>query len=58
MIKRKNIAVCILLTIFTCGIYGLFWIYSLTESVNLALNERNGTSGGMVVLLTIITCGV
>ena len=51
MIERRNIAVCIVLTLVTCGIYGIYWIVCLT-------NDVNGTSGGMVVLLTIVTCGI
>lgn len=56
--KRRSIAGCILATIFTCGIYGLFWIYDLTNDINFVSKEDDGTSGGMVVLLSIVTCGV
>ncbi len=58
MIERRNIAVCIVLTLVTCGIYGIYWIVSLTNDVNTVSGDVNGTSGGMVVLLTIVTCGI
>ena len=54
---NKNIAVMLILTIITCGIYSLVWIYQITEDVN-RLNEDNNMSGGLTILLTIITCGI
>lgn len=57
-IERRNIAVCIVLTLVTCGIYGIYWIVCLTNDVNTVSGDVNGTSGGMVVLLTIVTCGI
>ena len=58
MIERRDIAVCIVLTLVTCGIYGIYWIVCLTNDVNTVSGDVNGTSGGMVVLLTIVTCGI
>ena len=58
MIEIRNIAVCIVLTLVTCGIYGIYWIVCLTNDVNTVSGDVNGTSGGMVVLLTIVTCGI
>lgn len=58
MIERRNIAVCIVLTLVTCGIYGIYWSVCLTNDVNTVSGDVNGTSGGMVVLLTIVTCGI
>ncbi len=57
MIKERSIAVCIILSIVTCGIYGLYWIICLNNDANTASNTF-GTSGGMVILLTIVTCGI
>ena len=58
MIERRNIAVCIVLTLVTCGIYGIYWIVSLTNDVNTVSGDVNGTSGGMVVRLTSGACGI
>ena len=57
-IEQRNIALCIILSIITCGIYGLYWIYKLTEDVNTLKGDPNATSGGIVILLGIITCGI
>lgn len=46
MIERRNIAVCIVLTLVTCGIYGIYWIVCLTNDVNTVSGDVNGTSGG------------
>lgn len=58
MIQRRNIAVCILLSLVTCGIYGLYWLACLANDTNVASGRTNDTSGGMVVLLSIITCNI
>ena len=57
-IEQRNIALCIILSIVTCGIYMWYWIYKLTEDVNKLTGDPNATSGGMVILLSIITCNV
>ena len=57
MIQNRNIALSIILTFVTCGIYGIYWMYTLAEDLNKA-SGANDTSGGMVILLTIITCGI
>ena len=33
MIKQRNIGICILLSIVTCGIYGLYWFVVLTDDI-------------------------
>ena len=58
MIKQRSIATCIILSIVTCGIYGIIWLISLNDDANNLSQEPNPTSGGMVVLLTIVTCGI
>lgn len=57
MIQQRNIAVCIILSIVTCGIYGLYWLVCLANDTNTVAGTE-GTSGGMVLLLTIITCNI
>lgn len=58
MIKQRNIAVCIILSIITCGIYGIYWMICLNDDTNRAANDPEATSGGMVFLLTLVTCGI
>ena len=55
---ERNLVTCIILSLVTCGIYGLYWFYCLTEDSNKLSNEPNPTSGGMAILLSIVTCGI
>lgn len=57
MIKQKSIPMCIILSIVTCGIYGIIWFISLTDDANTACGKP-GTSGGMALLLTLVTFGI
>ena len=46
MIQQKNIALCIILSIVTCGIYGLIWFVKLTDETNmLAPPSPDGKQG-------------
>lgn len=58
MINKKNIATCIILSLITCGIYGIIWFISLTDDVNTLSGETEATSGGMAFLFSLITCGI
>ncbi len=54
---RRDVVVVILLTIFTCGIYGLYWI--LVNNSDARNNEGfDGPTGIVLLLLTIVTCGI
>ncbi|MBO6148378.1 MAG: DUF4234 domain-containing protein [Lachnospiraceae bacterium] len=55
---NRNIAVCIILSIVTCGIYGLYWLYCLNEEINSLSGETNATNGVMVIVFSIITCNI
>lgn len=57
MVQERNIALCIILSIVTCGIYGLYWFVCLTDDAN-TVARTEGTSGVMALILTIITCGI
>ncbi|MBQ9885895.1 MAG: DUF4234 domain-containing protein [Lachnospiraceae bacterium] len=56
--QKKDIAMCVILSIVTCGIYGIYWFVTLTDDVNAASGEQGATSGGISALLTIVTCGI
>lgn len=58
MIKERNIVLCIVLSIVTCGIYGLYWEICLVNDLNTAADTPNDTSGVMVVILSIVTCSI
>ena len=56
MIQQRNIAVCIILSIVTCGIYGIYWFIVLSNDTNTVSNAENATSGGVAFVLSLITC--
>ncbi len=56
--KKREIAISIILTFVTCGIYGIYWFIVMTDEMNLASNKQNPTSGGMAFLFTFLTCGI
>jgi Zn-dependent protease with chaperone function len=53
----RSIVTDLLLTIITCGLYGLYWQYKQMETLNGWL-RRNDFSFGLWLLLSIITCGI
>ena len=55
--KERNIVVCILLCLITCGIYTIYWMVVLNDDANY-LAKKPGPSGGMVFLFSLITCGI
>jgi uncharacterized Zn finger protein (UPF0148 family) len=60
-IERHNIVLDVLLSLVTCGLYQLYWLYRQASDVNALLSskgEKELTSPGMVLLLDIVTCGV
>ncbi|MDY6037898.1 MAG: DUF4234 domain-containing protein [Eubacterium sp.] len=57
-IHKRNIVLCIILTLITCGLYGIYWIVVINDEINCLAGESNDTSGGMVILYTFITCGI
>lgn len=57
-IAPRSIPLCIIFSLITCGIYGIYWMIKLNDEVNIVSGEPYATSGGIVFLLTIITCGI
>lgn len=57
-ITGRNIAVAIILTLVTCGIYGIYWFIVLTDETNQLSGRPNETSGIVAFLLTLVTCGI
>ena len=57
-ITGRNIAVAIILSLVTCGIYGIYWFIVLTDETNQLSGRPNDTSGIVSFLLTIVTFGI
>lgn len=57
--KQRSVGIAILLSIITCGIYGIYWLIMLNDETNyVSGHQQDGTSGGVVFLLTLVTCGI
>ncbi len=56
--RERGIAVSIILSIVTCGIYGIYWFICLTNEAEEASDDKSMASGGVAFLLTLITCGI
>lgn len=57
-LPQRNIAVSILLTLVTCGIYGIYWFIVLNNDAKTASKDETLASGGVAFLLTLVTCGI
>lgn len=57
MVQRREIAVCIILSLITCGFYSIYWFICLTDDTNYITGHQD-TSGGMAFLLSLITCRI
>ena len=55
--KKRSIVANIILSIITCGIYGLIWFITITDDAGEASGDTS-PSGGIALLLTIVTCGI
>lgn len=58
LVENRSIALSIILSIITCGIYGLFWYAFMTDDVNKVSGEYDSTSGGLTILYSLLTCGL
>lgn len=58
MLQKRNIALSVVFSIITCGIYTFYWIYMMNEESKYFAKRENETSGGLVILLGIVTCGI
>ena len=57
-IERRDIAISIVLSIITIGIYALYWMYQVAEDTNALTGRQWPVSSGIVILLTIVTFGI
>lgn len=47
-----------MLSIVTCGIYGIYWMVCLIDDLNIACEQPQDTPGLTVFLLSLVTCGI
>lgn len=55
---QKNIALYIVLTIVTCGIYGIYWFYCIADEMQNADDTTLPTTPIVTMLLYLVTCGI
>lgn len=56
-LSERNIGVAIILSLITCGIYGIYWFIALTDEAN-KVSGNTAPSGGVAFLLSLVTCGL
>ena len=55
---ERNIVTSIILTIVTCGIYGIYWFIVLTDDVKKDADDQEFSSVALAFVLTLVTCGI
>lgn len=58
MIQKRNAVTNLILSIVTCGIYGIYWFITLTDDSKVVANDQDSPSGGVAFLLTLVTCNI
>ncbi len=58
MKEERNIALNVVLSIVTCGIYAIVWFIQLTDDAKEVSGDNDMQSGGIAFLLTLVTCGI
>ena len=59
MIKRKDFVTVLLLSLVTCGIYFLIFLYETNEDINRMVgNDGQAKDGATMIILTLVTCGI
>ena len=55
-IQNRSIPMVIILSLVTCGIYSLVWLYQTSQEVSNTVGDSD--SPGVELLLCIVTCGI
>lgn len=56
MFTRRSPIAVLVLTFFTCGIYGFFWLYNANYELKREL--KNDNNPGLEIVVSILTCGL
>lgn len=56
----RSLLMYILLSIITCGIYSLYFIYTLSRDINVVCDGDGKNTAGLIklLLLSLVTCGI
>ena len=58
MIKRRDIAMSIIFSIITLGLYRIYWLIKLTDEINFTAQRYSEMSGVTTFIWCIITCDI
>ena len=54
MVEKRNIALCIVFTVLSCGLYGWYWLYVSGEALEQYEVSRGGMGGGHLGILYLL----
>lgn len=57
-ISKRDLVLNIILTIVTCGLWGIVWEVQIADDIKLLTREESLVSGIVLVLLSLVTCGI
>lgn len=57
-IQNRNLAMYIILSIVTCGLFSIYWFIVVTDDLKSITNDNQSSTGGVAFLLTLVTCGI
>ena len=57
-IKQRNIVVCILLTLITCGIYGIYWVIMLAKEAVSVKDPADNAVLEIVLMILLPFVGI
>lgn len=57
-ISKRDLILNIILTIVTCGLWGIVWEVRIADDIKLLTGEESLVSGIVLVLLSLVTCGI
>lgn len=53
---KRSVALSVILTLITCGLYGFVWLYQLLQTLYRVNNQAS--SAALDIVLSIVTCGI
>ena len=56
--KNRNIALCIVFSFLTCGIYSIYWFYRLIVETKELVDAPFDMNPIVILLLGMVTCGI